>query len=683
MRLPFALSFTQALGGLADQYRLQTGDMDLLRAQFREFIYQIPLLYLILSCNAAALAISFFDLDNPLLSALFPLILCTISAVRGIWWMRRRNADFTDEQICRHIRTTSRLAIVVSIAFMLWGLALYPYGDDVMQGHLVFFLAITQIACVFLLMPVRSASLAVATIGIVPFTLYFLIADNGKMWVEAVTQALAGFGMVYTLTRYNGSFAQLIQSQISLRRQHAETKQLSDENRRIAFTDPLSGLPNRRALLARLEEIHLGQTRGADQIAIIFVDLDGFKTINDTHGHQFGDALIIEVGRRLTALRPDEALLARMGGDEFAILLDCVNAPARAQHLAEQMLDQLSYPFPIDGKRFQIGASIGIAIDRTGDTSSYELMRQADTAMYRVKENGKGGIQLYDASFDADRLWRQQIEQEIANGLDKGEFTVFYQPLVDARTGACVAAEALIRWPGRAAGALMPDDFIEIAETGNLIQQLGIFVLRRACIELKNLPDFQLSVNISPAQFRYPEFEADVMQVLRETGFPPHQLQLEITEKYLIDHPERARKAIDSLKKLGIRFALDDFGTGFTSIAYLQSYGFDCIKIDKSLSEKLTQDPKASLLISGMVFMANGLDMRVVAEGVENEQQAKMLRMAGCQILQGFLFGKPGPVTDLTAYLDHPSIQNGGMDGGWQGLSAPQRLRTGSFQTGF
>ncbi len=675
MRPRFLLPFPirRGFAALADQYRLQTGDMNLLRAQFREFVHQIPLLYLILAYNTIAFTFSVFRVEQPVLTGLFPLTLCSIAGVRGIWWIRRRYAVFTDDQICRHIHTTSRLAVMLSMAFMVWGVLLYPSATAEMRGHLVFFLAMTQIACVFLLMPVRSAGLGVATVAGVPFTLYLLLFDFRNMWIEAVTLTLVGYGMLFTLYRHNRSFAQLITSQRRLRKRQVETQRLSDENRRIAFTDQLSGLPNRRALLARLEEGRMDNDNGPNRLAVIFVDLDGFKVINDNHGHQVGDAVIKEVGRLLSSLRPDDALLARLGGDEFAMLLDCPDVAQRANHLAECILETLGKPITVPDRQFRIGASIGIAVDREGATSSYELIRKADTAMYRVKESGKGGIQHYDPSFDADRLWLQQVEYEIDIGLDRGEFAVAYQPIVDARSGECIAVEALVRWPGRPNGVLMPDDFIEIAEAGNLIQRLGMFVLRRACVDIKPLCDVKLSVNISPAQFRHPDFEVEVARVLRETGFPPHRLQLEITEKYLIDHPERAANAIDSLKDMGISFALDDFGTGFTSIAYLQSYGFDCIKLDKSLSDKLLHEPKASLLISGMVFMANGLDMKIIAEGVESEGQATLLRMAGCHGLQGFLFGKPVPLSTLLPMIERPLAVNINAELARQMLEVPIR----------
>jgi diguanylate cyclase (GGDEF)-like protein len=631
----------RALFTLASQYRLEVSDMDLARAQFREFVHQVPLLYFILSCNAAAVSLTYSQFADPMLSSVFPIVLCSIAAVRGTWWSRRKQSVFSDAEIQRHIRTTGTLAVVMTTAFMAWGLLLYSYGDVQAKGHLTFFLALTQISAVFCLMPLRSAALSVATVGTAPFFVFFMLADGGGKVPEAIMLALVAGGMVIILYRYNRTFSKLIRSQSILRQRQAETQKLSDENRQIAFTDPLSGLPNRRALLARLESVSEQSGLGPDSLAIVFIDLDGFKVINDVHGHQFGDDLITRVGHILESVRPLQGMLVRMGGDEFALLIEGSDAAATAREFAEQALTRLTLPLKIRGRALQVGASIGIAVAEVDTNGPFELLRRADTAMYAVKANGKGGIRAYDSSLDEGRILRHQIEREIASGLGRNEFDVVYQPLVDARDFSTIGVEALVRWPGRPAGPLNPDEFIGIAEGSGLIQALGMYVLERACRETRDIEGLRVSVNVSPVQFSHPDFERRVMLVLDATGLAPERLQLEITERHLIDYPERARRAIDSLRAIGVGFALDDFGTGFTSLAYLQSYGFTCVKIDRSLTKRLQSEQKAGHLISGLVQLAKGLDLRVVAEGVEDEPLAQMLKMAGCNELQGYHFGRP------------------------------------------
>ncbi|MFN4184316.1 MAG: putative bifunctional diguanylate cyclase/phosphodiesterase [Hyphomonas sp.] len=634
---------------LVAQYRLQFLDMDLARAQFREFVHQVPLLYFILSCNAVAVLAVYSPFAPTLLSSVFPIILCTVAAIRGLWWSRRRHSSFSDSEITRHIRTTGTLAVIMTAGFMIWGLLLYPYGDADAKGHLTFFLALTQVSTVFCLMPLRSAALSVATVATPPFLIYFLFADQGRMMPEAIMLAVVAGGMINILYRHNGTFSKLISSKRTLRQRQMDTQRLSDENRKIAFTDPLSGLPNRRAMLARLEELSSAPRPGPDRIALVFVDLDGFKVVNDLHGHTFGDKLVTQIGATLSSLLSDQAMLVRMGGDEFAALLEGPGAAEKAERLAERALNCLTLPIDVEGQQVRIGASIGIAADVDGTVEPFELLRRADAAMYEVKSNGKGGIRAFDPSLDAGRNWRMQVEKEIAQGLDRQEFDVVYQPIVEASDLSISGVEALLRWPGRAAGPLAPDEFIEVAEGSGLIQALGMYVLEKACRDMRVLPGLRLSVNVSPTQFSHPDFAKDVISILKNTGFSAHCLQLEITERHLIDHPDRAHASIRALKRRGVVFALDDFGTGFTSLAYLQSYGFGCVKIDRSLVHKLKTDRKAGFLISGIVMMAKGLDIRVVAEGVETERLARKLKVAGCDQLQGYHFGRPAPISVIMA----------------------------------
>lgn len=638
-------------------YRLQTDDMDLLRAQFSEFFHQIPLLYFILAGNSAAVAVASWHMGPPVLTQVVPAILCLICAWRGTWWWWKcRLSDFEDHHIRRQMRSTAILAGVIAAAVVIWILSLFPYANAEQRGYLAFFVALTQIACVFCLMPVRSAALSVASIGILPVTIYFMIASGGRMWVQALNLGFVGIGMIIVLNRYNRSFADLIRSQRDLRVRQAEAERLGEENRRSALTDALSGLPNRRALIVRLEEIHARATITPATVAVLFVDLDGFKQINDTFGHELGDDLIRHLSKEFDRLLPRDAMLVRMGGDEFAILLESARATEVATKIARRIQTRLTLPIGISGHEFQVGASIGIAGCPEAQFDTYELLRRADTAMYRVKSEGGCGTMVYTAAMDEGRQWRKRVEGEIRAGLERNEFDVHYQPLVDATTGAVVAVEALCRWPGRPDGPLGPEEFIPVAETCGLIHPLGLFVLRRACTDLAGYPGLKLNVNVSPAQFRHPEFEREAARIMRTTGFPPQRLQIEITEGYLIDNPDRANRAIAAFSKMGVRVALDDFGSGFASIGYLRNYGFSGIKIDKSLARGLGDDPKASMLISGMVHLANGLDMQVTAEGVETERQATLLRLAGCHQLQGFLFGAPAPLDALDLSMMQPAL---------------------------
>jgi diguanylate cyclase (GGDEF)-like protein len=415
--------------------------------------------------------------------------------------------------------------------------------------------------------------------------------------------------------------------------------------RSFALTDGLSGLPNRRALFELVQKAKSG--RGPVYKTVVYLDLDGFKEVNDIYGHATGDKLIMIVAAMLKGILPEGAMLARMGGDEFAMVVTGPDAMKPCLDFAQSILGFFAKPVRIGERSLQVGASIGIAAADIKQVRSQELFRRADMAMYESKSAGKNRITLYDAALDAERLRKAGVEAGIRKGLDNDEFDVVYQPIVDARSGEISSVEALVRWPRRPEGPLMPDQFIDIAEASGLIHPLGQFVLKKACNDLRDVPELRLSVNLSPAQFRDPELEAKVAKTLEETGFPTDRLELEVTEGYLIENPDRAIAAIGNLKALGVSMALDDFGTGYSSIGYLRRYRFDKIKIDKSLAGTVDRDPQAAALVAGTVAIAQALHISVTAEGVETEDQARLLRLAGCQYLQGYLYSRPKPLAEM------------------------------------
>lgn len=415
--------------------------------------------------------------------------------------------------------------------------------------------------------------------------------------------------------------------------------------RKIAMTDWLSQLPNRRALIERLNALC---ERSQHQMqSVVFIDLDGFKDVNDNYGHDVGDALITHIARELQERVPVGGMLARMGGDEFAMTVGGEQAVSQASAFAWAVLEMLKSPIDLNDRKIYISASLGIASGTPAACSSTELFRRADIAMYHSKKTGKGRTTWYDEALSDARQYQLNLENGIRQGLENDEFDVWYQPIVNAGTLTIEGVEALIRWPRRPQGALPPDAFISIAESSGLIYALGQFVLHRACCDLQPMGDLMLSVNISPAQFRDPEFESRVVQVLARCHFPARRLQIEVTESYVMENPDRARAAIENLKALGTAVVLDDFGIGYSSIGYLRSFSFDSLKIDKSLAGLVDTDPQAAELVRGTVRIAGALGMTVVAEGVENQQQLALLRRAGCDKLQGYYFSEPMPIASL------------------------------------
>ena len=631
---------------------LDMSDAELMRAQFRSFCGHIPLLYGILVCNTLAITVTSFDPQQIGKTLVSPMMISAIALGRAVWWLRQRDIQqFSDAEISSHLMRTCALAVLMTLTFNAWVIWVYQDADSYARSNLTFFLALSQVSTVFCLMTLRAAAMLVAFVSTIAFALYFSWVDGGRLLPQALVLCCVCAGMAVVTHSFNRSFSELVRSRRTLHLRQLETEKLSEENRRIAFSDPLTGLPNRRELLQRLDQLEARASLGPNSLAVVFIDLDGFKEVNDEHGHQAGDALIRSVCQRLSQQCPEHAMLARVGGDEFTIVLEAddptIGAQAWALVVALRMLEEIAVPVVVDKHVLQVSGSIGIAANLDDSSPPRELLRRADMAMYHAKTEGKGQIALYSDELDKGRLRRLDIEAQIGGGLSRDEFDIAYQPIVDAATGAIVSAEALLRWPRRSQGVLAPDEFIEIAEVTGQIHPLGLYVLERACMELRGFDDLTLSVNVSPAQFRHPNFEKQVIAILDATGFPPRRLQLEITESYLLANPERALNAVKTFKSHGIALALDDFGTGFTSIHYLRSYGFSNIKIDKSLIVGLEPGNKASLLVTGAITLASALDMEVIAEGVESETQADILRKADCHKLQGYLFGRPMALDDF------------------------------------
>ncbi|AKM06314.1 putative bifunctional diguanylate cyclase/phosphodiesterase [Pelagerythrobacter marensis] len=423
---------------------------------------------------------------------------------------------------------------------------------------------------------------------------------------------------------------------------------------RLGTTDSLSELPNRRAL-------HRNVTAGASsdrEIAVALIDLDGFKTINDLYGHGMGDHLIKEVAANLRHLCGSEAVAYRLGGDEFAISMIGPLSGTLLEGICRGFLEMLSQPVNVEGKQIPIGASIGLARCHSGESlDSSELLRRADVAMYVSKRDGKMRCTWFKPEFDHSLAALRDLDNELRAGLLNNEFLVHYQPLVDARTHEIVGVEALLRWARPDGSELGPGVFVPVAEESGLINPIGLWVLRRACTDALAW-NIKLSVNISAAQLRNPEFPFQLGQILEETGFPAERLELEITETCLVLDPIVAERTLDLVRGLGVDVVLDDFGTGYASIGFLRQFRFEKLKLDRSLVVDSASDESSRAMMLSSISMARALAMRVTAEGVETADQAAMVRSAGCDHLQGWLYFSPMPSSDIARHLNQSSTGN-------------------------
>jgi diguanylate cyclase (GGDEF)-like protein len=437
-----------------------------------------------------------------------------------------------------------------------------------------------------------------------------------------------------------------------------ERKVLEDRLRHQAYYDALTGLPNRQLFLDRLGRALVRTRRRRDRrVALLFMDLDGFKVVNDSLGHGVGDLLLVAVAERLKGcLRPEDTL-ARFGGDEFVILVEDVEAADEAVRVAERIIDELKNRLVLAGRELFARASIGIAIgeDRTKDPD--DLLRDADTAMYRAKDEGLS-YSVFEPTMYEKAIDRLEAEHDLGRAVEQGEFVVHYQPIVSLKTGEVSAMEALVRWEHPQRGLLDPDEFVPIAEESGLVIPMGEQVLREACLRAKEwqdehprTPRLAMSVNLSARQLSRPNLADTVEGVLEETGLEGSCLTLDITETVYVRALAGSTEILDRLRILKAKISIDDFGMGYSSLAYLKRLPADSLKIDRSFVRGVGEDVEDTAIVHMIIELAHTLGLEVVGEGVESEEQARLLREMGCDMAQGFHFSKPLPPEEIPALL--------------------------------
>ncbi|SKA70996.1 diguanylate cyclase (GGDEF) domain-containing protein [Paucidesulfovibrio gracilis DSM 16080] len=442
---------------------------------------------------------------------------------------------------------------------------------------------------------------------------------------------------------------------ITLRRRMEE--QLTHD----ALHDGLTGLPNRSLLQDRMEQALGRAGRTASQsLALLFLDLDRFKNINDSLGHAAGDDLLLHFTDRLRGVLPGDATLARLGGDEFTILLEGVAGPEQALAFAENIHRAMAAPFRVKGHDLFVTVSIGIVMESESLSDAQELLRNADTAMYRAKSAGRARSELYDEAMHNEARERLSLEMDMQHGLDRDEFEPYYQPLVDIETGRLHGFEALARWNHPTRGLVSPGVFIPIAEESGLIAALGQQMLFRSLRQLAqwlalsdNTAPLSMSVNLSPEQISRPGILQELEQALHETGVNPELIKIEITESGVINNPQCALRMLKDISKLGVRLAVDDFGTGYSSLSHLSRFPFDCIKIDQSFVRGMLNNTRDMEIVRSIVALAHGLDKRIIAEGIEEISQLRELQRLGCHLGQGFLFSPPVPANKARDFVQN------------------------------
>jgi diguanylate cyclase (GGDEF)-like protein len=421
----------------------------------------------------------------------------------------------------------------------------------------------------------------------------------------------------------------------------------------LAHYDALTELPNRVLFQKHLVEALSRRARAGDQLAVHFIDLDRFKTVNDTLGHPLGDALLRVAAERLRGCVREGDTVARLGGDEFAVVQTGLTDMSGATRLAERVVEAMAAPFDIQGHQVMIGASVGVSAAPSDGDDADELLKKADMALYRAKADGRGAFHFFERAMDEQLQARRALELDLRRALAAGEFQLYYQPLYNLGDDRVTGCEALLRWNHPERGMVSPADFIPLAEEIGLIVQLGEWVLREACAEAARWPDHvRLAVNLSPAQFRDRGLVRTVISALAVSGLPAERLELEITESVLLQDNAANMSMLHDLKALGVRISMDDFGTGYSSLSYLRSFPFDKIKIDQTFVRDILEDSDALAIIKAVLDLGSSLGIVTTAEGVETVEQLNALRDQGCAEIQGYFISRPAPASEIARMLN-------------------------------
>ncbi len=467
---------------------------------------------------------------------------------------------------------------------------------------------------------------------------------NGEIYPEWLT-ITAVTGADAQITNYVGMFSDI-----------TRYKEADEQMHQLVFYDPLTRLPNRRLLQDRLQQARTRSLRHKTRGAILFIDLDHFKALNDTHGHDVGDLLLIEIAKRLQDCVRSGDTVARLGGDEFVVVLgdlsdDIQLAASVAQEIGEKILTAINQPCHLNGPEYRSTSSIGINLFQGNEIAMEDLLKHADAAMYQAKTSGRNALRFFDPSMQQELAAHAALTQDLRQALSRQEFKLYYQTQIDER--GVIGAEALLRWQHPVRGLIPPRDFIALAEETGLIVPIGAWVLQTACTQLKqwegspHTNQLQLSINISARQFRETDMVEQVLEILKETGIDPLKLKFELTESLIEENVSDSIDKMQRLRNAGIRFSVDDFGTGQASLTHLKRLPLDQIKIDESFIRDSATDPNDAAIIRTIIGMAANLGLGIIAEGVETEQQREFLERSGCRTFQGYLFGKPMPLKEF------------------------------------
>lgn len=622
---------------------------DLTLAQYQAFSKQIPLLYFILSTNMISLCWTHWHLAPPLLtrdlSAAF-IVLCMIRT--GLWWWRRKQP--TDAATAyRRLRSTNWLSAPIALFCTFWSLSLLPYGDAYHRAHVVFFMAITVVGCIFCLMNLRSAAFIVAVIVNVAIAVFFVATGEETLMATGVNVALVTCALISILLTQYKDFEYLYTTRQAMHeRKEALTQQneaitrLSNENLRLANLDSLTLVPNRRSFFDTVERAFDRARDSNVSFAVGVLDLDGFKPVNDLHGHSAGDKVLVDIAERLKALSGEDWFVARLGGDEFGLVIEGSISREKLEKIGSEVCAVVCVPIVIGAGSVQVTGSVGFAVYPTDGASGQDIYEKADYALYSAKRERRGGTIIFEGAQALEMSRQKAVEEAFLTANLTEEISLFYQPIVHISSGRCLGFEALARWTSPTVGPVSPAQFVPIAEHTGRIGFITRHLLQLALEQAAVWPAGAfLSFNLSANDLTSREGVLRLIAIIEASQVNPASIVFEITETAVMQDAEQARTSVALLRQFGVGVALDDFGTGYSSLSQVHNMPLTKLKIDKSFVQNIETSAASQKIVRSVIALSQDIGLDVIVEGVETEGQAAVLKRMGAEVVQGFLYSEP------------------------------------------
>lgn len=622
------------------------------RAQADVLSRQVPAFYAVLIFNTIALCYTHFAAAPRYLTVIFPSVLVVLAIVRGIVHIRNGRRKLSNAAVQKKLQVTIFASFVVGILFCTWSTSLFPYGDAFLQGHVISYTAITTLGVIGCLLPLRSASVTATMTFFVPIISFLLL--TGNLVYMAIAATLVATGIVTTMVAfgYAKDFSTLIDFQGALLTKEAEARELSERNFKYANSDNLTGLANRRSFFSTLKtRLQTAEERKA-ALAVGVLDLDGFKLINDIHGHVSGDQLLIEVGRRLREVLDESVFVARLGGDEFGLIVPSDRTGVQLEGVGGKIVAALKTPFQLGDSIVKISGSVGFACYPEDNSSAEELYEHADYALYHAKDVSVGETVFFTRELRNQIQELNKIRRCLRDADLEAEMEPHFQFLFSVEAGQFVGAESLARWKSPELGFVAPDAFIRVAEQSGLINKLTVVLFKKTLLAALEWPKHvRVTFNLSSHDIGSSECISQLISTINELDFDARRLVFEVTESAVMGNFEKAREFLEVLKVTGAQIALDDFGTGYSSLSYVRNLPLDALKIDRSFVKGIEQDDTAKAVMRTFVDLSRNLNLKCVIEGVETEAQLEVLIDLGCTYIQGYLFCKPMTQADAYAFL--------------------------------